>query len=154
MKGAWLFLITTSCATPGRTWVHDAGAPQRPAPSGPSARALTAADEDAPSAAPVRRPVITLGERTEPQEDAPPSAASAPSAPVTIVQVNVSSAYPAYGYGGYYGSGWGGARPPEPPDHQPRPDPSPTPPMAGNWSAPPSYGPPVMSHTLPADPWH
>lgn len=153
MKGAWLFLITTSCATPGRTWVHSAEAPQRPAPSGPSARALAAAEEDdAPRSEPLRRPVITLGARTEPQEDAPPSAASAPGAPVTIVQVNVNSAYPAYGYGGY-GYGWGGARPPEPPDHHPGPAPSPTPPMAGNWSAPPSYGPPVMSHTLPADPW-
>jgi hypothetical protein len=102
-----------------------------------------------------RKPVIRLGEWADSPGDAPEGQPIATQPPVSVSYVTNNYYGAGYGYGlgygGYYGWGWG--RPSGRPDHRPRPEPSRTPPMAGNWPAPPSYGPPMMTQTLPADPW-
>jgi hypothetical protein len=102
--------------------------------------------------------VIRLGEWADVPGDGATVESGAQPAPVSVSYVtnNYYGSGGYYGYGGYGGYGyygWGSSRPPERPDHHHRPEPSPTPPMAGNWSAPPSYGPPMMTQTLPANPW-
>src|SRR5688572_11468498 len=159
------FLVGTlsACAGGGRAWVKDT--PRRDGASAErTARNVVVpglareAEEPAPFA---ERRVITLGSRSDADGEAPPPA-SPPAAPNVVVQVNVTAPQWGYGYVSYAGyPGWAGEapdRPAHPEDCDDRPGPEPSGPSAppstgGNWPAPPSYGPPPISHTVPGDPW-
>lgn len=147
------------CTAGGQAWVHDAADPgSRPEGSAQRERetSLPAESDGAPIT--WRRKVITLGERTEVPDEA--ASAPAPSSPsISVVTTNYYSAgYGAgYGYGMGYGFWPGGGFRPDRPGHGPDPCPEPpssqTPRLGGDWPAPPSYGPPMMTQTAPADPW-
>jgi hypothetical protein len=149
------------CMPSGQAWVQGAADPGTQSPT--RARESEERQSTLPpenDGAPIswRRQVITLGERIEVPED--PGAATQPASPPAASYVT-NNYYPNYGYGSGYGYGFGvwpggGHRPdrPERPDHRPsEPSERETPRLGGDWAPPPSYGPPMMTQTAPADPW-
>ena len=166
--GTWALLGSSlalaGCGAGGQAWVDEAAIPAGRSDAGELERVteLSAETTSDPVDTGVsgwdRKSVITLGERVEVPRDAE-GALDPAAAPRTVSYVTNNYYPPAYGYGYGYGyglwpgSGWVPGRP----DHGPVPPPESsaptTPRVGGNWPAPPSYGPPVMTHTAPADPW-
>jgi biotin operon repressor len=166
LPGLSLCLCLAGCGASGQAWVHGVADPGSPSASreGSALPVEPMAPSQGDGAqAPVRKPVMTLGERTEVPDDEHDGNVGSEGSPPAISYVP-NHYYPNYGHGyGGYGYGYGGALwagggfRPDRPDHNPDPHPEPhereTPRMGGSWSAPPSYGPPMMTQTLPADPW-
>jgi hypothetical protein len=153
-----LAVSTAGCSAGGQAWVHGAADPGSAREAASAQRQSTLPPERDGAPISWRREVITLGECVEVPEDS--SAVPQADAPAAVSYVT-NNYYPNYGYGYGYGYGFGvwaggGHRPdrPDRPDHRPpAPSEPQTPRVGGDWAAPPSYGPPMMTQTAPADPW-